>query len=156
MTAFIVLNELPDIREEFLFFAYRESSFFEYINHLINGLDHVIMLGDEQLFQMPLGLVGGHFQDGVDGFLLGGVDKAAGVHKDHVRGGGIGDDLAAVLLQHGLEEPGGVGHVEGGEIVYKGQKFDESILENKRGDVNGDGVVNIADITTLIDILLKR
>jgi len=46
--------------------------------------------------------------------------------------------------------------VEDGEIVYKGQKFDESILENKRGDVNGDGDVNISDVTTLIDILLNR
>ena len=43
-----------------------------------------------------------------------------------------------------------------GQIVYKGQKFDESILENKRGDVNEDGVVNISDVTTLIEILLKR
>lgn len=25
-----------------------------------------------------------------------------------------------------------------------------------RGDVNGDGVVNIADVTTLVDIILKR
>ena len=46
--------------------------------------------------------------------------------------------------------------VEGGEIVYKGLQFDESILENKRGDVNADGEVNISDATTLIDILLNR
>ena len=51
----------------------------------------------------------------------------------------------------------GLSHVvEGGEIVYKGLKFDESILENKRGDVNEDGVVNISDVTTQIEILLKR
>ena len=51
----------------------------------------------------------------------------------------------------------GLSHVvEGGEIVYKGQKFDESILENKRGDVNEDGEVNISDVTALIEILLKR
>ncbi len=51
----------------------------------------------------------------------------------------------------------GLSHViEGGEIVYKGQKFDESTLENKRGDVNGDGEVNMSDVTTLIDILLNR
>ena len=25
-----------------------------------------------------------------------------------------------------------------------------------RGDVNGDGVVNIGDVTTLVDIILKR
>ncbi len=46
--------------------------------------------------------------------------------------------------------------VEDGEIVYKGQKFDESILENKRGDVNGDGELNISDVTILIDILLNQ
>ena len=46
--------------------------------------------------------------------------------------------------------------VEGGEIVYKGQNFDESILENKRGDVNEDGVVDMSDLTTLINILLNR
>ena len=45
--------------------------------------------------------------------------------------------------------------VEDGEIVYKGMKFDESILESKRGDVNADGEVNISDVTTLIDILLN-
>ena len=51
----------------------------------------------------------------------------------------------------------GLSHVvEGGEIVYKGQKFDESILKNKRGDVNGDDEVSISDVTTLIDILLGR
>ena len=51
----------------------------------------------------------------------------------------------------------GLSHVvEGAEIVYKGQKFDESILENNRGDVNGDGEVNISDVTTLIEILLKQ
>jgi hypothetical protein len=51
----------------------------------------------------------------------------------------------------------GLSHVvEGGEIVYKGQKFDESILENKRGDVNGDGELSISDVTTLIDILLNQ
>ena len=41
-------------------------------------------------------------------------------------------------------------------IVYKGLQFDESILENKRGDVNGDGELNISDVTTLIDILLNQ
>lgn len=46
--------------------------------------------------------------------------------------------------------------VEDGEIVYKGQKFDESILESKRGDVNGDGELNISDVTTMIDILLNQ
>ncbi len=51
----------------------------------------------------------------------------------------------------------GLSHVvEGGEIVYKGLKFDESILDYKRGDVNEDGVVDISDVTTLIDILLNR
>lgn len=51
----------------------------------------------------------------------------------------------------------GLSHVvEDGEIVYKEQKFDESILESKRGDVNGDGELNISDVTTLIDILLNR
>jgi hypothetical protein len=34
--------------------------------------------------------------------------------------------------------------------------FDESILEDKRGDVNGDGDVNISDVTALIGILLNR
>ena len=36
-------------------------------------------------------------------------------------------DLAAVLLQHGLEEPGGVGHVEGGEILALAAQLDQQV-----------------------------
>ena len=79
-----------------------------------------------------------------------------------IEGVGI-DALSSYTLDFFMVMPTGCGTyfglshvVEDGEIVYKGMKFDESILENKRGDVNGDGVVNISDVTALIDILLNQ
>ena len=79
-----------------------------------------------------------------------------------IEGVGI-DALSSYTLDFFIVMPTGYGTyyglshvVEGGEIVYKGLTFDESVLEYKRGDVNGDGKVNISDVTTLIDILLGR
>lgn len=79
-----------------------------------------------------------------------------------IEGVGI-DALSSYTLDFFMVLPTGYGTyfglshvVEGGDIVYRGQKFDESILENKRGDVNGDDEVSISDVTTLIDILLGR
>lgn len=79
-----------------------------------------------------------------------------------IEGVGI-DALSSYTLDFFIVMPTGYGTyyglshvVEGGDIVYKGMKFDESVLEYKRGDVNGDGEVNISDVTTLIDILLSR
>ena len=79
-----------------------------------------------------------------------------------IEGVGI-DALSSYTLDFFIVMPTGYGTyyglshvVEGDEIVYKGMKFDESVLEYKRGDVNGDGEVNISDVTTLIDILLSR
>ena len=41
----------------------------------------------------------GHFQNGIDGFLLGGLDEAAGVDHEDIRLFGIGGEQKAVLLQ---------------------------------------------------------
>ena len=38
--------------------------------------------GDDELFGRAGGFVAGHFEDGVDGFLLGGVDEGAGVDDE--------------------------------------------------------------------------
>ena len=43
----IILDDLLNIGEEFLFLADGERIFFENIHHLIRRLDHVIMLGDK-------------------------------------------------------------------------------------------------------------
>ena len=40
--------------------------------------------GDDQLLGAADFLVLGHFEDGIDGFLLGGIDEAAGVDHQHV------------------------------------------------------------------------
>ena len=41
---------------------------------------------------LPAGLVLRHFEDGVDGLLLGFIDKGAGVHHQDVGGFGVGGD----------------------------------------------------------------
>ncbi len=51
--------------------------------------------GDNQLSRAAGFLVLGHLQNGVDGFLLGGVDEAAGVHHQHVGVAGMGRQLVA-------------------------------------------------------------
>ena len=50
------------------------------------------------------------------------------------------------------QEYWGLSHViKDGEIIYKGMRYKEPVV---KGDVNGDGQVTIADVTTLIDMLL--
>ena len=47
----------------------------------------------------PRLLVFGHFQNRVDGFLLGGLDKAAGVHHQHVRLGRVAGKFIPLVSQ---------------------------------------------------------
>ena len=50
------------------------------------------------------------------------------------------------------QEYWGLSHViKDGEIIYKGMRYKEPSV---KGDVNGDGQLTIADVTTLIDMLL--
>ena len=42
-----------------------------------------------------------------------------------------------------------------GKIIYKGMRYNAAIVEGNPYDVDGDGQVNIADVTTLIDMLLQ-
>jgi hypothetical protein len=52
------------------------------------------------------------------------------------------------------QEYWGLSHViKDGKIIYKGMRYNPALFE-KRGDVNGDGEVSIADVTALIDVLL--
>ena len=55
--------------------------------------------GDEQLFEPARLLVLRHLENGLDGFLLGRLDEAAGVDEDDLRLGGVGDDLVARLFE---------------------------------------------------------
>ena len=50
----------------------------------------------------------------------------------------------------------GLSHVVmDGKIIYKGMRYNAAIIEGNPYDVDGDGQVNIADVTTLIDMLLQ-
>ena len=50
----------------------------------------------------------------------------------------------------------GLSHViMDGKIIYKGMWYNAAIVEGNPYDVDGDGQVNIADVTTLIDMLLQ-
>ena len=50
----------------------------------------------------------------------------------------------------------GLSHViMDGKIIYKGMRYNAAIVEGNPYDVDGDGQVNIADVTTLIDMLLQ-
>ena len=50
----------------------------------------------------------------------------------------------------------GLSHViMDGKIIYKGMRYNAAIVEGNPYDVDGDGQVNIADVTALIDLLLK-
>ena len=54
------------------------------------------------------------------------------------------------------QEYWGLSHViKDGKIIYKGMRYREDVPAELSGDVNGDGAVNIADVTTLIDLLLS-
>ena len=51
----------------------------------------------------------------------------------------------------------GLSHViKNGKIIYKGMCYDEKRVQALNGDVNGDGLVNITDVTVLIDMLLNE
>ena len=48
-------------------------------------------------------------------------------------------------------------HVEeNGKIIYKGIWYDEHHVQMTAADVNGDGVVNISDVTSLIEMILHE
>lgn len=50
----------------------------------------------------------------------------------------------------------GLSHViMDGKIIYKGMRYNAAIVEGNPYDVDGDGQVNISDVTTLIDMLLQ-
>ena len=50
----------------------------------------------------------------------------------------------------------GLSHViMDGKIIYKGMRYNADVVEGNPYDVDGDGQVNIADVTTLIDMLLQ-
>jgi hypothetical protein len=50
----------------------------------------------------------------------------------------------------------GLSHViKDGKIIYKGMRYDADRVELNLYDVDGDGQVNIADVTALIDLLLN-
>ena len=50
----------------------------------------------------------------------------------------------------------GLSHViMDGKIIYKGMRYNAAIVEGNPYDVDGDGQVNIADVTALIDMLLQ-
>lgn len=50
----------------------------------------------------------------------------------------------------------GLSHViMDGKIIYKGMRYNAEAVEGNPYDVNGDGQVNIADVTSLIDMLLQ-
>ncbi len=52
------------------------------------------------------------------------------------------------------QEYWGLSHVvKDGKIIYKGMRYNPALFE-KRGDVNGDGNVTIADVSALIDMLI--
>ena len=54
------------------------------------------------------------------------------------------------------QEYWGLSHViKDGEIIYKGMRYHEENVESLEGDVNGDGEVNIEDLSALIDLLLE-
>ena len=45
---------------------------------------------------------------------------------------------------------------ENGKIIYKGIWYDEHHVQMTAADVNGDGVVNISDVTSLIEMILHE
>ena len=45
--------------------------------------------------------------------------------------------------------------IEDGQIIYKGERYREPQSNPLPGDYNGDSLVNITDVTTLINILLQ-
>ena len=54
------------------------------------------------------------------------------------------------------QEYWGLSHViKDGKIIYKGMRYREDVPAELSGDVNGDGAVDIADVTALIDLLLS-
>jgi len=55
--------------------------------------------GDDEFFGTARGLVAGHFQDGVDGLLLGGVDETARVDDEDFGLFGMGGEACAGAVQ---------------------------------------------------------
>ena len=50
----------------------------------------------------------------------------------------------------------GLSHViKDGKIIYKGMRYNAEAVEGNPYDVDGDGQVNIADVTALVDMLMS-
>ena len=62
--------------------------------------------GHGHAFQAALALGGAAFQNGIDGFLFGVLDKAAGIHDDRVAFGHIAADLISLAGQHSQQALG--------------------------------------------------
>ena len=80
-----------------------------HLRHLAGNLALVAFgqaAGDDDFQRRVLLLVAAGQQDVLDGFLLGGLDKAAGIDDDGVRLGGVGDGLVAVGQQCVAEHVG--------------------------------------------------
>ena len=63
------------------------------------ALDQAAGYDDAGGFAAVLALVLDHFEDGVDGFLFGGIDKGTGVDDDDVGFVGAGDEVGAVVVE---------------------------------------------------------
>jgi hypothetical protein len=56
--------------------------------------------GDDQATGFAAGFVAGHFEDGIDGFLLGAGDEGAGIDDNDIGGIGVGSEFGSGLGEH--------------------------------------------------------
>jgi len=62
--------------------------------------------GDDELFGVAFGFEAGHLEDGVDGFLLGGVDEGAGVYDEDLGLFGAGGQARAAAVEEAHHDLG--------------------------------------------------
>jgi len=62
--------------------------------------------GDDELFGRAGGFEAGHFEDGVDGFLLGGVNEGAGVDDEDVGFFGMSGEASAGAVEQAHHDLG--------------------------------------------------
>ena len=62
--------------------------------------------GDDELFGVTLGFEAGHLEDGVDGFLLGGIDEGAGVDDEDFGLFGTGGQARATAVEEAHHDLG--------------------------------------------------
>jgi len=62
--------------------------------------------GNDELLRVALGFEAGHLEDGVDGFLLGGVDERAGVDDDNFGVFGLGGQARAAAIEEAHHDLG--------------------------------------------------